>query len=112
MVHAICDNALLLALSESTRAIGLEHIELTCLDLQLPTPPYRRPGPLAAPPPVETVADTHTNEVPHLVRKAAVGGSPVEPPHEPTYEQAADPAHPNTSAPSNPSLWKKWRGLL
>ncbi len=48
VIHAICDNALLLALSESTREIGMEHIERTCLDLQLPTPRLRRPAPLAA----------------------------------------------------------------
>lgn len=104
VINAICDNALMLALSESTRTLQLEHIQLVCQDLHLATPaiPQRseafdKPAPLRA-------------EAPTLVRRAAVGGStfdvplPQRPPATTTEGEAWSTAR--------PSLLQKWRGFI
>jgi general secretion pathway protein A len=92
VINAICDNALMLALSESTRNVVLAHVQMVCKDLQLATPAMRaRP---AEHTPIRT-------EAPALVRRAAVGGA-----------APAAVADPEPWSAGRPSLLKKWRGFL
>ncbi len=113
VINSICDNALMLALSESTRTIQMEHIQLVCQDLQLSTPAFQAPALQA--------------ESAVLTRRAAVGGAiaevygpaatvPVTPkPAEQKPAMAPDPAaapDPGAWAAERPSLLKKWRGFL
>lgn len=91
VINAICDNALMLALSESTRTVDLAQVQLVCQDLQLPTPALPGRAPEQAP---------ARAEVPVLVRRAAAGGASTTAPG------------PEPWSAGRPSLLKKWRGFL
>jgi len=102
VINAICDNALMLALSESTRMVQIEHIQLVCQDLHLATP--------ALPKRIdEMVGEPAREEMPVLVRKAAVGGT-VSDARAPI--KAPAPTESEAWSFARPSLLKKWRGFL
>jgi general secretion pathway protein A len=90
VINTICDNALMLALSEATRTIQVEQIQMVCQDLQLAPPSSPR-----RPPQFEL--SLPESEQATLVRRGVVGGTPPEP----------DPW-----SAERPSLLKKWRGFL
>jgi general secretion pathway protein A len=111
VINAICDNSLMLALSESTRAVHVEHVQLVCEDLHLATPAMPRRS-----------EDTEESaSMPALVRRAAVGGGAQEVPHRPLAQAppASRPAAQKSAVVeteswsfARPSLLKKWRGFL
>jgi hypothetical protein len=121
VINAICDNALMLALSEATRVITLEHIQLVCGDLHLATP--------ALPKRIDQMADPKSapaavEEMPALVRRAAVGGAvsaTLAPAVAPAAKSTPPPRKSTETKPAletpawsaeRPSLLKKWRGFL
>ena len=106
LVNAICDNALMLALSETSRIIRVQHVQLVCQDLHLATP--------ALPMRMEQEKATHVRgEVPVLVSQTAVGGrgqaasivEQVKPVGAPLPES-------DSWSVARPSLLKKWRGFM
>ncbi|MEO5925007.1 MAG: AAA family ATPase [Bryobacteraceae bacterium] len=103
VINAICDNALMLALSESTRTVQLEHIQLVCQDLHLATPAIAQR--------TEVLDKPVRTEVPTLVRRAAVGGSTLDAPllQRPPLTTAAEGESWSTA---RPSLLQKWRGFI
>lgn len=95
VINAICDNALMLALSESTRSVDLAQVQLVCQDLHLPTPAIQMRIPEVAP---------ARMEAPVLVKRAAAAGGGAA---------GTTPApDPEPWSVGRPSLLKKWRGFL
>lgn len=100
VLHAICDNALMLALSDATRTVGVELIQEVCVDLRLQTPAVQRR--LIPVEPEEEPAEAK----PVLVQKAAAAslaaGTDTGAPMLPVEPWSA----------AKPSLFKKWLGFL
>ena len=97
LINVICDNALLIAFSETDRTVDAETIRAACEELSFPTPPITRapahqggravaPSPVAASPPTPLAA-TKTP-------------SPVD----------SDPSF-NAWVAARPSLLRRWFGL-
>jgi general secretion pathway protein A len=88
LINAICDNALLICFSESTRRVEIRHVRDACLELDLPTPASKLQ---VAPPPAVVVQPVQE----------------VSPPTDPDPERGPG-AGPTLSVESRPSLLKKW----
>jgi general secretion pathway protein A len=89
LINAICDNALLISFSESTRKVEIRHVRDACLELDLPTPA----GKLQMAPPAPAAVVQPVQEV----------TSSIDP--EPEREPGAGPT---LWVESRPSLLKKW----
>lgn len=97
LINVICDNALLIAFSESNRDIDVKTIHDACEELSLPTPAFSSSGPsfkgarLAVLPSLEEI--------------------PLEADAEPGSGQRADQPPENGWAEARPSLLKRWLRL-
>ena len=105
VINAICDNALMLALSESTRSLNVEHVQMVCQDLHLSTPAIPR-----------RAENREAEPMPTLVKRAAVGGAAEDAPQKSQPLAGPKPAATVTESDawsfSRPSLLQKWRGFL
>jgi len=123
VINAICDNSLMLALSDSVRNIGVELIQEVCRDLHLATPPVpRRLLSLRE----HAEARGAAADVPVLVRKAAAGGSSqqsasvlAQNERKFNVQNLSVPQAPSpdglaldTWSQGRPSLLKRWLGLV
>lgn len=90
LINVICDNALLIAFSESNQSIDVQSVREACQELLLPTPPITRAPSLKG------------------ARPATL---PAEPMGHAIKEGPATGTAPNSWVAARPALWKRWRGL-
>jgi general secretion pathway protein A len=101
VINVICDNALLVAFSESTRRIGMEVIREACHDLALPTPVFTRTLSSPTPEPISFASpsiDGTTSIAPQSQMPPDLA-SPIEEP----VEEAED-----AQEGEQVSAWKRW----
>ncbi|HUA82965.1 MAG TPA: AAA family ATPase [Bryobacteraceae bacterium] len=90
LVNVICDNALLIAFSESNRSVDVQSVREACEELLLPMSPIARAPSFKG------------------ARPAAL---PAEQAGPGITDEPANGTAPNSWVAARPALWKRWRGF-